>query len=126
MSNKRYKLNKSTLTTIYLSLIRSIMDYSSLIIPQIAKYLGRTIQSTQNTAIKIIYKLKFDTHTDEIVKISGLPLIRDRASELNINFVNDLIKYKNELINELIQEYKSGSKDFRNKTFLCLYKDSFQ
>ena len=27
MSNKRHKLNKSTLTTIYLSLIRSIMDY---------------------------------------------------------------------------------------------------
>ena len=34
MSSKRYELNKSTLTTIYLSLIRSIMDYSSLIIPQ--------------------------------------------------------------------------------------------
>ena len=120
MSNKRYKLNTSTLKTIYLSLIRSIMDYSSLIIPQIAKYLGRTIQSTQNTAMKIIHKLKFDTHTDEVVQISGLPLIKERANELNINYIKNSIKYKNELVMELIKDYKDGSKSFKNKTFFML------
>ena len=32
-----------------------------------------------NTAMRIIYKLKFDTHTEEITKVSGLPLIKERA-----------------------------------------------
>ena len=70
-NKKKYKLSYSTLKTIYLAPIRLTMDYSSLIIPQISKNLGKTIQSTQNTAMKIIYKLKFDTHTAEVTKVSG-------------------------------------------------------
>ena len=42
LSNRHFKLNKSTLTTVYLALIRSIMDYSSIIISLISKSLGKT------------------------------------------------------------------------------------
>ena len=122
ISNRNYKLNKKTLKTTYLALIRSKLDYSSLIIPCIPKTLGKLVQSTQNMAMRIIYKLKYDSHTDDIVKLSGIPRIATRAQELNENFLKNCKKFENELIAELIQEYKEGGFNFKNKTFLCLYR----
>jgi hypothetical protein len=123
ISNKKLKLSKQTIKTTYLALIRSILDYSSIIIPCISKTLGKTIQAMQNTAIRIIYRLKFDTHTDEIIKLSGIPRISNRAQELNENYLKCCTKYKNELIRDLIKEYSDGGYNFRNKTFLCLFKN---
>ena len=71
LSNKKWRLNKTTLTTIYLALIRSMIDYSSLIMPHLAKTLTRTIQSVQNTAFKCIYKLDYKTSTEEVDKSSA-------------------------------------------------------
>ena len=98
LSNKKWKLDTETLKTIYLSLIRSILDYSSLIMPYLSKTLTKTIQSTQNTAFKIIYKLRFDTPTEEVVTKSGIQKIKDRAQDLNENFIKNAIENQNELI----------------------------
>ena len=89
LANKFYKLTKETLTTLFISLVRSIIDYSTLIIPCISRTLGKLIQATQNTAFRIIHRLKFDTHTYEVVRISGIPRIEARANDLNINFINN-------------------------------------
>jgi hypothetical protein len=123
ISNRKYKLNKKTLTSTYLALIRSILDYSSIIIPCISKTLNKTIQSTQNTAFRIIYKLRFDTHTDDIVKISGIELVAVRANRLNKKYLETSVENKNELIIDLINEYLEGSKNFKNKSFLFLHKN---
>ena len=122
LSNRKWKLDTETLKTIYLSLIRSILDYSSLIMPYLSKTLTKTIQSTQNTAFKIIYKLRFDTATEEVVTKSGIQKIKDRAQDLNENFIKNAIENQNELILNLIEEYKIGGKNFKNKTLLCSCK----
>ena len=119
LSNKKWKLNKKTLTIIYLSLIRSIIDYSALIIPLLSQSLAKTIQSTQNTAFRIIYKLKYDTSTEEITKISKVHLIKTRAKELNEKYIKNALKFENELIGDLITEYKIGGRNFKEKTILC-------
>ena len=64
LSNKSYKLTKQTPKTLFISLVRSIIDYSSLIIPCNSKTLGQLIQATQNTSFGIIHRLKFDTNTE--------------------------------------------------------------
>ena len=46
LSNKRWKLNATTLKSIYLSLICTVIDYSSLIMPFLSKSLTKTIQTT--------------------------------------------------------------------------------
>ena len=125
LSNKKWSLEKDTLTTIYLSLIRSIMDYSSIIIPFLAKSLEKTLQSVQNTALKCIYKLPYITHTEDIIKITNLNSIKERAHHLNKNFISNSLKFRNELLLDLIDEYKLGGKQFKNKTFLCIYKNLF-
>ena len=78
----------------------------------------------QNTAFKCIYKLDFKTHTEDVVRISGVDLIKKRGDELNINFIKNCVKFKNPLIRDLIKEYTIGSKNFKNKTFLCTYKSN--
>ena len=123
LSNKTWRLSKTTLTSIYLALIRSVIDYSSLIMPYLAKTLTKTIQSVQNTALKCIHKMDYTTHTEELVKISGIELIKTRADELNVNFIKNCTKFDNPLIKDLITDYKIGSKNFKNKTFLCAYKN---
>ena len=123
ISNPAYKLNKKTLTTVYLSLIRSIIDYSSLIVPLLSKALSKTMQAVQNIALKIIYRLKYDTHTEEVVALSGIKLVKDRANELNQRYIMEAKKNENELLIDLFDEYKIGGKNFKNKTVLCLYKN---
>jgi hypothetical protein len=84
------------------------------------------LQCVQNTALKCIHKLDFKTHTEEVAKIAGVDLIKNRADTLNINFIKNSKKFENLLIIELISEYTAGSKNFKNKTFLCAYKDKIQ
>jgi cob(I)alamin adenosyltransferase len=47
--------------------------------PHLSNTLTKTLQAVQNTAFKCIYKLYFKTHTEEVVKILGVDLIRIRA-----------------------------------------------
>jgi len=119
LSNKRWKLTTTTLKSIYLSLIRSEIDYSSLIMPFLSKSLAKTIQATQNTALRSIYKLNYRTSTEEVTRISNIVTIKTRADTLNKNYIQNCIINRNPLILDLINEYKSGGKNFKNKTFLC-------
>jgi hypothetical protein len=123
LSNKSKKLTTKTLTTIYLSLIRSIIDYSSILLPSLSNSLTKTIQVIQNTAMKCIFKLNYLTSTEEVTRISGLPSISERTKLLNERYLTNCIKFGNPLIIDLIKQYKDGSKNFANKTFLCSFKE---
>lgn len=117
------EITKNTLKTIYMSLVRSIIDYSSLIIPSLSKSKLKSIQAIQNISIRAIYKKTFDTSTMELRKISDLPLIYERANELNTNFIINGLINENEIIQDTINEYIDGGKNFKNQTFLCKYRD---
>ena len=67
----------------------------------------------------MIYKLKHDNNTDEILKISKINLIRTRAKELNEKYIKNALKYKNELIGDFITKYKIGGRNLEEKTILC-------
>jgi hypothetical protein len=123
LSNKKWKLSKITLISIFKALIRSIIDYSSVVIPFISKGLLKTTQSIQNTAIKCIFELNYLTSTEEVIKISGVEPIKERAETLNGKYLQNCIKFNNPLIIELIDQYIAGNKQFNNTTFLCRYKN---
>ena len=44
---------------------------------------NKKLQEIQNRAVKIIFKLPFDAHTDELCTKSNLPRILDRTDSLN-------------------------------------------
>ena len=76
--------------------------------------------------MKCIYKLDFLTSTIEVTRISGVEKMLERSNSLNERYLQNCIKFRNPLIVELINQYKDGSKNFTNKTFLCKFKDIFK
>ena len=105
LSNKNWSLSKETLTTIYQSLIRSVIDYSSPIIGRISKDKLKTLERIQNAAIRSIYNLKYDESSENLLKVSSLLSIKFRMNELNERFFNTAIQSQNPLIDELMDEY---------------------
>ncbi len=121
LAHKSWKLSIDTLKKIYFALVRSVLDYSSLIVPVISKTNLKKLQSVQNCAIKIIYKLNYRESTQANHQVSGIKMFKDRAMELNGNYVSESMKNQNPLVEDLVKEYKNFSKSrkLKFKTILC-------
>ena len=87
LSHKSWKLTQSTLTQIYKLLVRLMVEYSSTILSSLSKSRYRKLQDIQNTALRSIYKLPFDTSTAYIGLLTGVDEIKDRFNKLNENFI---------------------------------------
>ena len=104
-SHKSWHINYSTLTNIYRSLIGSIFDYSFFSIACVSETNLKLVQRVQNRAIRIIYKLKWDTPTDSLFSISSILLIKDRFLQLGVRYLMKTTMYKNKFIAVLTSEY---------------------
>ena len=104
-SHKSWHINYSTLTNIYRSLIGSIFDYSFFSIACVSETNLKLVQRVQNRAIRIIYKLKWDTPTDSLFSISSVLLIKDRFLQLGVRYLMKTTMYKNKFIAVLTSEY---------------------
>lgn len=123
LSCSYWKLSVKTLKQIYLSLIRSIIDYSAFIVPLLSKTRYKTIQAIQNTATRVIYKQPYDATTETLLQISGLDSIKTRADQLNFKYINNCFIFENELLIDLFKEFINyNNKQRTNKTLLCDYK----
>ena len=63
------------------------------------------IQRIQNRAIRCIYKLKWDSPTNELFPTSGVIFIRERFLQLSARHLAKAIKRANAFICPLISEY---------------------
>lgn len=69
LSKRHRKLGKKCLTQIYVALVRSLVDYSSLVFCYLRKKDTQRFEVIQKSALKAIYKLKLDTPTSELNKL---------------------------------------------------------
>jgi hypothetical protein len=83
LAHKSWNLTKDTLKQVYFALVRSVIEYSSLVLPKICKSSFLKIQIIQNCAIKVIHKLLFREHTVLVHKISGIERLESRFRKLN-------------------------------------------
>ncbi len=125
LSNKCYKLSHQILIHIYTALVRSIMDYSSIIFPRITIARYKKLRSIQNSALRSIFHLAFDTPTLEIERMSCVPVLSDRFNQLNERYLSNCLINENPLIQQLYQEYLcfENSRDLKIKTLFCDYKN---
>ena len=91
ISQRSWQLDKSTLKQIYISLIRSVLDYSFFIIKSISQTNSKVLKAVQNNAIRLIYKLPRDAHTKDLLEISGLSSLEKRFSDLGRNYIQSCI-----------------------------------
>jgi hypothetical protein len=103
VSNKSFGLNIQTLNQIYVSIVRSVLEYFALLSPILAKSNFNKLVMIQNRAIKII------NHQPPCSKIENIETdieeLHKRFEKLNINYYKKAIHTKNELVLDLINDY---------------------
>jgi len=110
LSCKTWKLRPDTLMNIYKSLIRSIMEYSSILYPLISQRSFKKLEIIQNKAIRISYKCGWRENTSELLAMAKLDDLKQRFDELNSRYLEKCL-----LSNELIIELTQNFKDFRSR-----------
>ena len=104
MSKRSFGLNIDTLNQLYISLIRSILEYSTILFPLMSISSLNKLNIIQNKAIKIINRKSIYSRTSDIN--SAIENLEDRFNVLNIRYFQKAILNENEIIIELINDYK--------------------
>ncbi len=109
MSHTSWQLTKETLVQVYNLLIRSVMDYSAILMPVICDTSKKKLQVIQNNALRAILKKPkiikpkiIDLHTE-----AKLETLDERFLKLRRRYVQKAIVNNNPVILELIEEYKN-------------------
>jgi hypothetical protein len=71
LSHKSWKSSTSTLIHIYKTLIGSLFNYSAFCANQALQFWLKKLQVIQNSAIRAIYKLPYDTATEDLLGIAA-------------------------------------------------------
>ena len=127
LSNKKWGLSVKTLTNIYKSLIRSLLEYSSITYPCISQANLELLEKIQFKCLKIIHK-KSKFESNDAIRLLPLPdyeQIEKRFDYLNISYLKKSLSNKNPLIEELHKEYVlySESRSLKITTLLCKYRN---
>ena len=125
LSNKSWGLSIETMTTIYNSLIRSLMEYSSIIYPALSKTNMNVLERIQLRCFKIIHRKSKYESNESIKSLPGYESVADRFDKLNLRYLKNKFAYKTEIIVDLFKDYKeySESRDLKKNTLFCLYKE---
>ena len=114
LSNPKWGISKKTLSTIYNSLIGSNIDYFFPCLNILSENLIHQLQVIQNTAIRNILKLKFDTPSSIIhyegLKQLNLQKIDNRLDELTERYIRNGLDKSVDIIVQLINEFNLGFK----------------
>ena len=126
LSHKSWLLNKKTLIQIYNVLIRSVIEYSSIITPTVSKTNLSTLQTIQNNALRIILKKPLITKTKitDLHKEANIELLTNRFKKLRDRYLNKALTSKNPIITDVYNEYErfKGGRTIKCKTLLCDFK----
>jgi hypothetical protein len=105
LSSRSWRLSSETLINIYKSLVRSIIEYSSIIIENAARSNFQKLNVIQNNAIRAIFKQPHRSHQETLLDLANLPSISQRFQDLNNNYLTKCIQFENPLVMDLIQDF---------------------
>ncbi|RNA27687.1 hypothetical protein BpHYR1_020726 [Brachionus plicatilis] len=112
LSNKKWGLNQNTLGNLSKSLVGSILDYSFPCLNSFSENNIKKLQAIQNTAVRSILKLKYDSpsnivHHEAFNKLKLL-IVSNRLFELSERYVGTGMSHSIPLVERLVKEYKEG------------------
>ena len=120
LSNRSWGLSVKTLTEVYNSLIRSLLEYSSIIYPCLSSSNLETLEKIKFKCLKIINrKSKYSSNSEikTLVGLVGYQSLQDRFDVLNKSYIQKNLHNKNELIVDLYQDFLN----FSNATDVKLF-----
>jgi hypothetical protein len=113
LSHAFWSIDEKTLLNLYMSLVRSLIDYSSFTVTNLNKSDISLLQVMQNTALRCIYKKPRETPIKELHKLANIDTIENRMRKLNEKYFEKAASSYNPIVERLIEEYKD---EFMNKT----------
>jgi hypothetical protein len=120
LSRKIWKISKKVLLTLYKTLIGSIIDYSSFILKSLSQANLKRLQAIQNRAVRCIFRLPYDTSTENLCNISKLTTVKERMESLNKKFIEKGL-VNNDWIKQLVEEFKRSRNSLKKETLLHDY-----
>ncbi len=101
------RLNEETLVQVYKILVRSVIDYSSLLATSMSNTNLRELETIQNKCLRIIYKVNpLDHITNESLREKAKSgTIKQRLTALANTYKAKAIITENPLIDSLIKNY---------------------
>jgi hypothetical protein len=123
LSNRSWGISTETLMQIYNTLIRSLMEYSSIIYPLFSISNLELLERIQFKCLKIINRKSKYASNIEVKNLDGFVSIEDRFDELNLRYIRNSLSNNNELIIDLLSEFKrySSSRILNKQTLFCKY-----
>ena len=122
LSCKSWKLQPKTLINIYKSLIRSIMEYSSILYPLLSASTFKKLEIIQNKAIRFSFKGGWLDSTANLLNLAKIDDIKQRFDKLNQRYLNKCLSSDNELIIELMGDFRNfKSRPGSDKSILARY-----
>ncbi|RNA10758.1 hypothetical protein BpHYR1_042833, partial [Brachionus plicatilis] len=105
LSNKKWGLNQNTLGNLYKSLVGSILDNSFPCLNSFSENNIKKLQAIQNTVVRSILKLKYDTpsnivHHEAFNKLKLLT-VSNRLFELSERYVGTGLSHSIALVERL-------------------------
>ena len=97
-------MNHLTLKTIYKSLVGSLFGYSFFVIANISESCISSLQRVQNSAIRCIYKLPFNSLNHLLYPISNILPLKERFKQLGCRHLAKAMN-QNMFIIQLVNEY---------------------
>ena len=101
MSNKKWGLSIKTIKTLFQLLIRSLLDYTSIISPLFSKTRLDMLEKIQFCCLKIILKKSKFESNNLLKETYGYESIEDRFNILNTKYLRKCLLNNNEIITEL-------------------------
>jgi hypothetical protein len=128
LSNKSWGLSVKNLNQVYNSLIRSLLEYSSIIYPCFSVTNLSLLERIQFKCLKIINRKSKFCSNNEIKDTPNYISIKDRFDELNLSYIRKNIMSNNEVLIDLINEYwsYSESRELSKRTLFCKYRNELR
>ena len=107
LSHRSWNLSLANRKQLYCSLVRSVVEYSSFLLPIISNKLLNLVKTIQNNALRIILNKK---RTDkisiiELHELVDIETIDARLQKLRVEYLYKALSSNNPLITEIVNDY---------------------
>ena len=104
-----------------MSLVQSLLEYSSFIYSSLSETTKSSLQAVQNNAMRIIFKKKREYGNENLQRLSGVEPLESRMQQLTERYLEQAEINQNPLICDLIEEYEEFQTRNKKKhaTLLC-------
>ena len=109
-AEKHRRLTTLTLVRLYETLVRSLFEYATILVPCLREGAIEQLQVLQNAALRVILHLPFDPKLGKHVRIEemhnkvGLVRVKQRLEELSTRYISSALATDNPIITQCLDE----------------------